>query len=62
MQDRELKIQETADSYLLRTGKRNSAPFIKLLGNWLHLAGFIAGDRVEVIVKFGELVIRPVKE
>lgn len=62
MQDRKLKVQETADSYLMRKGKRKSRPIIRLLGNWLHLAGFIAGDRVEVLVRFRELVIRPVQE
>jgi hypothetical protein len=37
-------------------------PFIRLHGKWLEDAGFRIGDKVEVIEKPEELVIRVVKD
>ena len=59
MDRRTLKLQESADAYLLRQGRVTSKPTLTLKGQWMHRAGFRAGQRVTVKVERGRLVIVP---
>ena len=59
MNDRHLTITESEDRWHVRRGKRASKPALQLRGAWLARAGFPAGSRVRVVVRRGELVIRP---
>ena len=57
--DRTLKIAETAGEYDLRHRGAKSTPSIRLIGQWLHQAGFVPGGHVIVEVVHQHLVIRP---
>lgn len=61
LQHRTLKITETADHYLITKGKTRTTPALRLRGQWLHAAGFVAGARVVVTVESGRLIIETEK-
>jgi hypothetical protein len=54
MAARKLKVYY---SYRSRAG-RQPVPEVRLTGQWLEKSGFQIGDRVELTVKEGEIVIR----
>lgn len=58
-QNRQLKLQPKLQSLSFRT---KVVPELKLCGLWLKEQGFCAGQMVEVVVRYGELVIRPVAQ
>lgn len=49
--------------YLYRNAKSQDveAPFIRVQGKWLEALGFVAGCKVEVVEKPGEITIRLVE-
>lgn len=55
---RNLKVERRYRS--LKYGVTKPISQIKLIGNWLEQAGFLAGDEVEVSVADGCLTLRPV--
>lgn len=59
---RTLKIAETTRGYELRHQGAKSTPSIRLIGQWLHQAGFVPGDHVTIEVAHQQLVIRPRSE
>jgi len=42
--------------------KLRSAPTIRLIGLWLEEAGFRIGERVEIEVSHGRLVLKPLEK
>ena len=53
-----LTIYERGDRYAIRhSGEQCSIPAIRLRGKWLREAGFLAGQKVSVIVEHGRLTI-----
>lgn len=55
MKNRTIKVEEF---FLMRRYRESVASQIRLKGLWLKQAGFQPGDRVEVVSRKGELVIR----
>lgn len=55
---RNLKIERRYRN--LKYGVIKPISQIKLIGNWLEEAGFMAGDEVEISVAEGCLTLRPV--
>ena len=53
-----LKIHEGGDAYAIRQrGHECSVPVIRLQGKWLREAGFVAGGKVTVLVREGQLTL-----
>jgi len=42
-------------------GRLKPAPFLRLTGQWLAAAGFPIGERVEVRVESGRLILEPLE-
>ncbi len=40
-------------------GHRRTVPFLRFSGDWLHAAGFRQGEKVNIQVENGRLVITP---
>jgi len=57
--NRQLRLQPKLQALAFRT---KVVPELKLCGLWLEEQGFNAGEMVEVVVRYGELVIRPVAQ
>ncbi|TKC54872.1 type I toxin-antitoxin system SymE family toxin [Pedobacter hiemivivus] len=57
--NRQLKLQP---KFQALTFGQKVVPELKLCGLWLKEQGFCVGQMVEVVVRYGELVIRPVAQ